>query len=64
MCLKEWNRLLGQLPEDTPVIFYQSAEKPLLSGTYCDGIDVTASRMWEGKRGWVPCVVVTLGEAF
>ena len=31
---------------------------------FCDGLTVASSHMWEGRIGWIPCVLVTLGERF
>jgi len=64
MKLEDWKRVVKEMPADTPVIFYQTAEKPLTEGGYCDGLRVAPSRMWEGHRGWVPCVLVELGQGF
>lgn len=64
MQLKDWRQMLEQLPEDTPVVFYQGADVALQSGEYCGGVRVSPSRMWEGQPvGWVACVLVELGEA-
>ena len=65
MRIGDWREIVEQMPADTPVIFCSTVEKPLQEGDYCDGLRVSASRMWLGcPEGWSPCVLVELGEAF
>ncbi|MBQ9860599.1 MAG: hypothetical protein IJO76_08020 [Clostridia bacterium] len=64
MVLRDWRAVLQEMPADTPVIFCVTAENAPHFGDYCVGRRVFPSRMWEGKEGWKPCVLVELGEAF
>ena len=64
LVLGEWQRLAQELPPDTPIIFRYDGEHPMENEDFCDGLTVAPSQMWEGRIGWVPCVLVTLGERF
>lgn len=64
MIVQDWIEITATLSPDTPVIFYNSAEKPLESEAYCEGRAVTPSRLWDARAGWLPCVTVDLGEEF
>ena len=64
LVLGDWQRLAQDLPPDTPVIFRYDGQGSMEEGDYCDGLRVTPSQMWEGHTGWVPCVLVVLGERF
>lgn len=62
MIVGDWAKITASLTPETPVIFYNSCEKPLESDRYCEGAAVKPSRLWDAKTGWVPCVLVVLGE--
>ena len=62
--LGDWQRLAQEMPPDTPVIFRYDGQGSMENEDYCDGLRVSASHMWEGHSGWVPCVLVVLGERF
>lgn len=64
MVLGDWQRLAQEVPPDTPVIFRYDGRRAMETEDYCDGLQVSLSRMWEGHAGWQPCILVTLGEAF
>lgn len=64
MVVGDWNNITASLSPDTPVIFYNSAEEPLPSDSYCEGLSVVPSRLWSGREGWIPCVMVELDTAF
>ena len=64
LVLGEWQRLAQELPPDTPIIFRYDGERSMHNEDFCDGLTVAASQMWEGRVGWIPCVLVTLGECF
>ena len=62
MNVGDWNEITASLSPDTPVIFYNFAEKPLPPDAYCEGVAVRPSRLWDACEGWHPCVTVDLGE--
>lgn len=47
-----------------PVLFHVAGTKMLEPGDYCEGRVVQLSRYWDGYRGWQPCIMVELGDAF
>ncbi len=62
MIVGDWIRITASLSPETPVIFYNSSEKPLNSEGYCEGVGIAPSRLWDARCGWIPCVMVMLGE--
>ena len=64
MVVGDIQKITASLSPDTPVIFYNSCTEPLSEDTYCDGVAVYSSRMWDGPNGWTPCLTVELGQAF
>ena len=64
LVLGEWQRLAQEIPPNTPVIFRYDGRRPMETEDYCDGLSVAPSHLWEGRNGWVPCILVTLGESF
>ena len=64
LVLGDWQRLAQEMPPDTPVIFRYDGQGSMENEDYCDGLRVQSSHMWEGHSGWVPCVLVVLGERF
>jgi len=64
LVLGDWQRLAQEMPPDTPVIFRYDGERPMENEDYCDGLTAAPSHMWEGRVGWLPCILVTLGERF
>ena len=64
MTLGDWQRLAQEMPPDTPVIFRYDGQQTMRNEDYCDGLRAVPSRMWEGRSGWRPCILVKLGERF
>lgn len=64
MIVGDIKKITATLSPDLPVIFYNSTAEPLASDAYCDGATIKTSQMWVGREGWVPCVVVELGQGF
>ncbi len=64
MVLGDLVPLLEQCGGDTPVLFRLRGEVSLCPDDYCEGLSATPSRMWEGKTGWRPCILVELGQVF
>ena len=62
MVVNDLNQITASLSPDTPVIFYNSAANCLPSDTYCEGVAVRLSQLWSAREGWLPCVMVDLGE--
>ena len=62
MIVGDIHKITSAISPDTPVIFYNSNASPLPSDNYCDGLSIRASQMWVGREGWVPCVLVELGQ--
>ena len=62
MNVADWQKITDSLSPDTPVIFYNASETPLHSDRYCEGLSVSVSRLWDAREGWLPCLLVELGE--
>ena len=62
MTVDDWKRITESLSPDIPVIFYNPNNRPLAAESYCDGGSVSISKLWDCRKGWLPCVLVELGK--
>lgn len=60
----DWQAIQEKMESDTIVLFTLAGDKPLRPGDYCEGVSISPSRVWDGRQGWQPCILVELGEPF
>ena len=62
MTVREWRKQTENLPPELPIIFCNDSGEAISPEEYGDVQAIEASRYWDARLGWCPCLVVLLGR--